>query len=237
MDNAGARGSLTGFEPVTRPRVPQKVQLGEEIAAYVRDMIMSGQLRGGEPIHMDVLARELGTSVSPVREALLLLSGEGFVLREARKGFRIASLSRGDIADLYLVQSFVAGELAARAATASGAKLAAEIEGIQQRLDEAGARGDVETVEHFNNQFHRALNGMAQSPKLGWLLGIVVRYVPSRFFATIPGWSDASTYDHEAILKASREGDAEAARAAMASHIVHAGELLVEHLEGVGFWD
>ena len=75
MNDAATSSKATALQPVARPRLPQKVQLGEEIAAYVRDMIMSGQLRGGEQIHMDVLARELGTSVSPVREALLLLSG------------------------------------------------------------------------------------------------------------------------------------------------------------------
>lgn len=236
MTEQAAGNDRSPFTSVAKPRVPQKVQLGEEIAAYVRDLIVSGQLRGGEPIHMDVLARELGTSVSPVREALLLLTGEGFVIREARKGFRIAKLSRGDILDLYLVQSFVAGELAARAASTGGEKLHAEISAIQEQLSEAASRGDVEAVEKYNFLFHRALNASSQSPKLNWLLGIVVRYVPSRFFATIEGWSHASTHDHEAIVRAIRDGDAEAAREAMSRHIVHAGELLVEHLATLGFW-
>lgn len=221
---------------VPPPQIPAKVQLGEEIADYVRDLIMSGQLRAGDPVPMDVLARQIGTSVSPVREALLLLHGEGFVVRVARKGFRVAPLTGRDVQDLYLVQGMLSGELAARAVQRGGAELADAIAEIQERLKAAAAAEDPQQVERLNGQFHRTLNAAAASPKLSWLLALSMRYVPSRFFATIPSWSRASSQDHDAIVVAAQNAQPEAARTAMANHIVHAGDLLVAHLSARGFW-
>ena len=58
---------VTGAQTVAALRRPQ---LSEEIAAYVREAVMSGQLRPGEFIRLDTVAQQLGTSVTPVREAL-----------------------------------------------------------------------------------------------------------------------------------------------------------------------
>lgn len=218
------------------PRVRERVQLSEEIAAYLRDLIMSGQLRSGEPLHIDGLARQFETSATPVREALLVLSGEGFVQMEPRRGFRIAPLTRRDVEDMFLVQSVIAGELASRAAHAATEPFLEEISRLQQKMREADARSDEEQIEVLNFQFHRLINLTATSPKLTWLMGLVVRYVPRLFYGTISGWHDATLRDHSAIIEAFRTSNAQAAQEAMASHIEHAGRLLVSHLEHQGFW-
>ena len=64
----------------------RRPQLSEEIAAYLREAVMSGQLRPGEFIRLDSVAQQLGTSVTPVREALVLLRGEGMVRLIPRRG-------------------------------------------------------------------------------------------------------------------------------------------------------
>ena len=95
------------------------------------------------------------------------------------------------------------------------------------------ARGDSEAVVYLNHQLHRGVNRAAPSPNLTWFLSLSVRYVPSRFFAAIEGWDDASAHDHAALIRALRARDGDAARSAMEDHIRHAGELLVSHLERV----
>jgi DNA-binding GntR family transcriptional regulator len=75
------------------------------------------------------------------------------------------------------------------------------------------------------------VNLLAGSPKLAWLLGISLCYVPARFHPTIDGWPAATVQDHRKVLEAFRHGSAEAARAAMTRHIGHAGELLAVHVE------
>lgn len=213
---------------------PNRQALSEEVASYVRALIMSGELREGDFVRLDRIATEMDISVTPVREGLLLLRGEGFVVLEPRRGFMVAPLSPEDVADLFFVQACIAGELAARAAQALTDADLEHLDSVQQALSAAVARGDSDAVVHLNHQLHRAVNRAATSPKLTWFLNLAVRYVPSRFFASIEGWDDAAAHDHAALIRALRAHDADAARSAMEDHIRHAGELLVSHLMRVG---
>lgn len=211
-------------------------QLSDEVAAYVRDLIMSGQVRHGEFLRLERIAEDLGVSVTPVREALLSLRGEGFVQLEPRRGFMPAPLTRQDVQDLFEAQAHFAGELAARAAERITEAGLAALERTQDDLERASKSRDENAIEEANHHFHRVINQAARSPKTAWLLQLVVRYAPRRFYSSIQGWSQASVDDHHLVLAALRAGDAEAARQAMRTHIRHAGALLVVHLEGQGFW-
>src|SRR5262245_32352064 len=97
--------------------LPQpRPQLKDEAAAHIRELIVSGQVSPGQLLRLAPLAERLGASITPIREALLLLAQDGWVVQEPNRGFRIAAITRRDVEDAYLVQAFVAGELAARAA-------------------------------------------------------------------------------------------------------------------------
>ena len=91
-------------------------QLSHKVAAYVREGIMAGQLPAGQFLRTESLAADLNVSATPVREALMILQSEGSVRWEPRRGFRVVSVSDQDVRDLFQVQAFIAGELAARAA-------------------------------------------------------------------------------------------------------------------------
>lgn len=215
----------------------RRPQLSDEVAAYVRELIMSGQVAHGEFLRLERIADDLGISVTPVREALLSLRGEGFVTLEPRRGFMPAPLSRQDVQDLFEAQAYFAGELAARAAERVTEHDLASLDRTQDQLEQAARARDPEAIERANHQFHRVINKSAGSPKTSWLLQLVVRYAPRRFYSSIHGWPQASVDDHHLVLAALRSGDAEAARHAMRAHIRHAGTLLVVHLEAQGFWD
>jgi DNA-binding GntR family transcriptional regulator len=214
----------------------QAPELTREIASYVRDLIMSGQLRSGDPLVIDRLARDLDTSITPVREALQALRVEGFARFEPRRGFRVAPLTRDDFRDLFLVHTTIAGELAMRAATRLTEADLERIIALQEDTRRAIERAATEEVEGLNFEFHRTINHAAAAPKLAWLLGTVVRYLPRRFYASIPGWLDASFRDHDAIIEALKQREPDAARIAMSDHVTHARDLLAAHLEQQGFW-
>jgi DNA-binding GntR family transcriptional regulator len=217
------------------PAIAERIPLGDEIARYIRELIITGRLQSGQQVNIEALARDLEISPTPVREALQVLKGEGFVRAEPHRGFRIATLTTQDIHDMFLVQAHVAGELATRAASHATSELLAEITGLQTDLREADARSDGEEMERLNYQFHRVINRAAGAPKLTWLMGVVVRYAPRVFYPAIPGWNDASLRDHDAIIEAIRNGDQDSARETMTAHIRHAGVLLVTYLESGGF--
>jgi DNA-binding GntR family transcriptional regulator len=227
LDLPDEPGSLRGL-----PRASTRGgQLGEEVAAHVRELIMTGAVEPGTYLRPERIAAELAISITPVREGLLALRGEGFVRLVPRHGFLVAPLSRADVEDLYQAQGWLAGELAARAAGRTDPALLADLERRQRSLESAAGAGDARRVEQENHEFHRAVNRAAQAPKLAWLLAVATRYAPRRFFPTVRGWVIASVDDHRPVIEALRAGDAGAARRAMRSHIEHAGALLAEHLD------
>ncbi len=215
---------------VTGVRRHHRPQLSDEAAAYVRELIMSGQIRSGDFIRQDAVADELGMSATPVREGLLALRGEGFVHLEPRRGFVVSELSPDDIRDLFDAQALLAGELAARASQRLSKDALDELAAIQKRLDQAAGEGAASDVESLNHSFHRLVNTSAASPKIAWMLLVSVRYAPRRFFADIEGWAHASVLDHAAVLDALRARSEVRSRAAMEEHLRNAGHLLVEHV-------
>jgi DNA-binding GntR family transcriptional regulator len=209
-------------------------QLSDRVAAYLREAIMVGELRASEFVRMEHVAAELGVSATPVREALMILHSEGAVRWEPRRGFRVVPLSRQDVEDLFSVQSHIAGELAARAATILDDGQTAGLRAMQAELEAAAARGELARVEELNHEVHRTINRAAGAHRLASMLNLFVHYVPRNYYEQVPGWSDATTHDHAAILEALAAGDQDGARAAMAAHITHIGSLLVAHLTGSG---
>ncbi len=206
-------------------------QLGAEVESFVRDLIVSGQLQGGDFIRPESIAQELGISVTPVREGLLALRTQGVVRLEPRRGFVVVPLTGDDIRDLFAAQALLAGELAARAVKRCDASAITSMEKLHVELERAAERGDLDELEELNHRFHRAVNLLADAPKIAWLLGMAVSYVPARFYSTIDGWPAATVNDHREVLDAFRRGAPKAARVAMTKHIEHAGELLATHIE------
>lgn len=225
-----------GNNAVARDRpvktLQDKSQLSERVAAYIREAIMAGQLRATEYIRTEQLASQLGVSVTPVREALMALHSEGAVRWEPRKGFRVVPLTPQDVSDLFEVQAFIAGELAARSVemiTPEGIRLLRQ---LQEDLEVAARKGDAETVSRLNHHIHRTINRSVPSSRLTALLNRTLHYVPgTNYYGNVGGWVEASAHDHDDIISAIERGDSDAARVAMIEHIRHSGKLLMAHLE------
>lgn len=212
-------------------RPPVRQQLSDKAAGYVRGLIMSGELRPGVGVRPETIGDELGISATPAREALQALRVEGFLVVIPRQGFVVAPLTGQDIRDLFQAQALIAGELAAHAAREADQDDVAELEALHHELIAAAARNNEALLEQKNHEFHRQINLMAGTRKMVWVLGLLARYVPRRFYAEIPGWPQATVEDHGKLLAGIQARDPERARVAMQDHITHAGELLATHFD------
>lgn len=206
-------------------------QLSEKVARYVRERIMLGELNAPSFLRTEQLAEQLGVSHTPVREALMILQSEGTLRWEPRRGYRINSISRQDIQDLFSVQAYLAGELAARAATTLQPAGIERLRALQARLEDEARAGRFDEVDRLNYDIHRIINAASGSARMAELLRQIVRYVPLGSYGEIGGWGDASVHEHTAVLDALEQRDPDAAREAMAEHIRHVGELLVAYLD------
>lgn len=215
---------------MSAPEFVQRPQLADDVARFVRRRIFDGSYAAGEYIRLDQLAAELGVSVTPVREALFELRGEGLLEQLPRRGFVVLPVTDRDITDVSDVQAYVGGELAARAAVNMTPEQLRNLSDVHVRLIEAYADGDGDRAVRLNHEFHRAINVAADSPKLAQLMSQITRYAPESVFPTIGGWPAKSVADHTRIVAALRKADATAAREAMAEHLAAGAAPLIDHL-------
>lgn len=213
---------------------PRRLRLSDEAATHVRDLIVTGQLKGGEFIRPEAVADTLGISATPVREGLLQLQTEGLLQVAPRRGFIVSSLSPKDIRDGAQASALLGGELCARTASLVTPSDVKVLQDIQTRLEHAAEEGDLTGVEELNTQFHLTIYQIADAPVIYRLVESAVSHTPRPFYATVGGWPAASTRDHRAILKALRTSNGEAARKAMANDIIRNGQLLARHLADAG---
>jgi DNA-binding GntR family transcriptional regulator len=218
-----------------RPRT-RRPQLSEEVAAHLRDLILSGTIRPGEFIRVEEIAAQLGVALTPVREALFILRGEDMVELEPRRGYVVAPLSRQDVEDLLRLQADLAGEFAARAAATITPADLAGLEEVQLRLSEAVGLGRPEDVEQLEAEFHRMINLVAGARKLSWFLQAATRYTAPRVYSCDQGWRSAMLIEHRALLVAFAERDVAAVRAGMIRHTSDGADRVIKNLAQIGFW-
>jgi DNA-binding GntR family transcriptional regulator len=215
---------------MTAPDFAVRPQLAADVARYVRKRIFDGTYAAGQYIRLDQLAVEVGVSVTPVREALFVLSAEGLLSQQPRRGFVVVAVTGRDLTDVANVQAHIGGELAARAAVNITDEQLSELEKIQTELEEAYASDDVDSAVRLNHEFHKAINVAADSPKLAQLMSQITRYATESVFPTIAGWPDQSTEHHRKLLAALESRDEDLARTAMSEHLAAGAAPLIDHL-------
>lgn len=168
---------------------------------------MSGTLRPGTFIRLDETAAQLGVSVTPVREALLKLRGEGMVQLEPHRGHVVLPLTRQDIEDIFWLQASIARELAAAATDHITDAQIDELDRINDSLAAAIGSSDAETIVGIEFAFHRVFNRASGRIKLAWFLLNAARYMPVLAYAADPHWGEAAVDNHRKMIAALRRRD------------------------------
>lgn len=208
--------------------------LPDMVASYVRELILTGELRPGDFLRLEPIAEAVGVSNTPVREALLNLRSEGFVQLVPRRGFMIRALSRRDLRDAFWAQAKIAGELAARAAKVITPEQVAELDRLRQEYEAAVEKSLEDQIADSGHAFHRYINRVADSDRLAGILGSMVQQLPNRFYARIEG--HVRNDDHREIVEAMRKKSPRTARKLVEVHILELAEHLIELLAERDLW-
>ncbi|MFE7422815.1 GntR family transcriptional regulator [Rhodococcus sp. NPDC057529] len=217
-------------------RGTKRTQLPEEVASYVRELIISGGARPGEFLRIEPIAEAVGVSSTPVREGLLALRSEGFVQLVPRRGFVVAPITQQDIRDIFWAQAQYAGQLATRAAKRMDAEQIERLEVNIETYQLAIADDDQPAIAYLGHSFHREINLAADSHRLALLLGSVVKQLPNSFYATIEGHVEGARGDHVKMLRALKKRDSVKVCNLMQRHILEGADRLIETLEKRGLW-
>ena len=134
--------------------MPQHLTLSDKILEVIENAIMSGSIKPGQRIIETEMAKKLGTSKSPVREALKRLEGDGIVEFVPRKGYTVKVIDRKSIDaffDIFFILEPEMAKMALKKMNDAAYKVLDEfIEGMERFLDE----NDYEAYLTLNDQFH-----------------------------------------------------------------------------------
>jgi DNA-binding GntR family transcriptional regulator len=189
----------------------------------VREMVLSGELAPGSVINQAVLARELGVSTTPLREALRLLKQQGLVELDAHRDARVTPLDAAEARDLLELRQHLdplAAGLAAQRRTAEDlGRMRAALGSLSTSRSDASP-AQLAGHRRFHAAVYRASHNAVLVEALDGLWDKTDRY---RRHALAAGRSEEEleqrAEEHRALLEAVSDRDAEAAATIMRAHI------------------
>ena len=208
---------------------------GELLSATVKrlvlDRIVSGHYPPGARIVEFQLAKELGVSQSPVREALRELAAVGIVTILPRRGARVRLPSAKELADVSVVRAEVDGLAARLAAGRMPDDTLAALDALIEEMLAALARGDFSGVTDADVRFHELIADASENHALERAFDQLAPFARTFITLTLPG---VDVHDivlqHRPILEALRAHDAERAAGAARDHQLAVADLLRTHL-------
>lgn len=195
--------------------------LHDEVAAKLRERIFAGELAPGSFIDEPVLCAALSISRTPLREALKVLTAEGLVRHEPRRGCFVSQITEQDLDEIFPVIALLEGRCAFEAArNATDADLAA-LEQLHDRLQRSAKAKRITEYYETNFAIHEAIIVLANNRWLAQVIGDLRKIVKLARLQQLhaPGRLEQSLSEHMAVYAALKARDAEGAEAAMRTHL------------------
>jgi DNA-binding GntR family transcriptional regulator len=201
--------------------------LRQAVTDAIRDRIVDGAYSPGERLYEEALAAELGVSRNPIREALQVLAGEGFVEIEPRHGARVAAIDERRADEIFEVRAALEGlvaELAARKRTPEA------LTALRDTVEEgrrAAAEEELAALPKLNTRFHQQLAEMADNGLLTGMLDQLAGIIRWIYAERLEQRVRDSWHEHARITEAIEAADADTARRLAIEHVESAWRAFV----------
>ena len=199
----------------------QRQSLEESVYEAVREGIISGELRPGDPLVEAQLSADLGISKTPVREALIRLSRDGLVVQELHRRSRVATPTVDDVRQACEVRRWVEAAIAEQAALEAPDALIEQLEGTIRESERALKHRDTRrwaaAVEAFTDtlvEYSGNRYGAELLERMRNVLSLI-----ANVSQVAPGRRVRSIEEHRAILDAIRDRNPTLAAEATRSHL------------------
>jgi len=219
---------------VTQSVPPARLQrqiLTDDVYEAVKALVMDHVMAPGARVSIDGLARRLGVSQTPIREALARLEAVGLVTKEPLRGYSATPLpTRADVQDLFqfrlLIEPWAAARAAELASHSDHARIAAEIASCPEAPPADGYEVFKALAAH-DNRFHLLLAALGGNRQLR--VALERTHCHLHIFRLYPaGGGGAQTLaEHRLIAAAVTRGSRAAAEQAMRDHLVNARDRLL----------
>lgn len=210
-------------------------QASDRVYAALRAGILDGRYGFGDRLGEIEVAADLGTSRTPVREALRRLGSEGLVEVLPNRGARVRTWTAQDLEETYELRAVLEGLGARRAAGQVTAEVVDELAALAAEMvtvdPSLGHRppGDFADLAALNARFHAVIVGAAGSDRLAATLAGLVQLplVMRTYHRYTPAALARSHAHHHEIVDALRAGDGAWAESVMRSHVLAARAVLL----------
>jgi len=204
--------------------------LREKILENIRDAIISGSLKAGSRVSEPELADRYGISRTPIREAFRQLESEGYLTVIPRRGAVVSEFSQKDVEEFYAIKSILEGYAARRACEKLTEKELGRLQAVNDRLAELAEHNDIKTFFRVHGDFHDMFIKAADNEKLRELISsLVTRFQRLRLMSlSLPGRMRISVQEHEKIIEAFRNKDAETAETLVRKNAEYGGRVLMD---------
>ena len=195
----------------------------------IREAILDGSLRPGSRLKEEQLARKLGISRTPIREALLVLQSDGLIETTPNRGATVRSYAPADLDELYQLRALLEGHAARVAANHIGPDELVTLQESCERFDGLRDVGDIEALVAENQLFHETILHSTGSARLLEMVRKVVE-VPL-VHRSFLWYSDEqrliSGHYHRQLASALEARNTERAESIMKAHVQEARDFLV----------
>lgn len=206
--------------------------LHETVIDQLRDLIVQGELAPETKLNERVLAEKLGTSRTPLREAIKFLASEGLVELLPNRGAVVAPLKPEKMKEVFVVLGALealAGDLACRNATEADI---AEIRGLHYHMLAHHARGELAQYFRYNQQIHIKFMECAGNATLAQVYrGLNAHVKRARYMANLSRerW-DKAVKEHEDMLDALVKRDGVRLQTLLRDHLANKLVMVMEAL-------
>lgn len=202
--------------------------LPSKIYHILRDAIIKGQLQPGERLVQDDLAKSLGVSRMPIREAIKQLAAEGYVTLEPHKGAIVKQFTIHELEEIY----FLRAKFEPLAATESLQFMTPQlIEQLHQLNEQMKTTDDTDEYIQLNIQFHHLLIKDCPWEKLNSIIKNLWNGFPQQTPHLLPKQISTSIAEHDLILQALKNNNIENACQLLEQHISRAKRNVLQNLK------
>lgn len=217
---------------------PARAALGNSVAGILRNAILDGSLKPGEPLHENALTRQLSVSRSPIREALLQLEQERLVESRPNKPTVVRKPSTEEIRQVYTIRSALEGIAARWAAENATPALVSALRRKAEDLNSATVAAEGGAAPAVLSQavdFHADIADAAGSAELRRLLESLrnqIRHVMVVGLASLTNRrADEIHAEHLALIDAIAARDGDRAERLASAHVRGARDRLVDRVD------
>jgi DNA-binding GntR family transcriptional regulator len=215
------------MRPIRRP------SLGEEAARVLRGMIIRGDLPPGDRLVEERLAKTLGVSRTPLREAFQRLEQKGLIEKRPRGGFVVRPLSIEEVEEAYGVREVLEAYAAELASRNCPPDVMSRLDHNVKEFNEALEQGDRPRLVALNAEFHSLLHQATDSRLLMNILAEledIVERTSRVLVMEIPA-AEWSAREHNELFAAIRDGAGATAAMLAAQHVRRGGDWIIDRMK------